>query len=152
MEEFNTQDPMATNSMILKREADGTMRGIYCHYDGDLGHVGRILFNHYKDPAKVDRLIDLGYIEMLGEEVSPDPNKPHTTEAPQSGVTLAYYRDLGQGDEPRICTYQSVTAFDDTIDNEHCNYYYRDGMWMYREARQRIWIAMTEHLVSDYNF
>lgn len=148
MEEFKTKDPMPTNCMILKREKDGTMRGIYCHYDGDLGHTGRILYEHYRDPAKVDRLIDLGYIEILGEDVAPNPTKPHTTEAPQSCVTLAYHRDMGE--ELRICNYQSVTAFDDSFDNEHYNYYYRDGSWMYREARQRIWIAMTDYLIENH--
>lgn len=45
---------MSTRSMIGRLNDDGTITGIYCHFDGYLSHVGRILATHYTDPAKVD--------------------------------------------------------------------------------------------------
>ena len=60
---------MSTRSRIAKLNDDGSIRVIYCHSDGYLSYNGRILLEHYTDPAKVDALLDLGDISSLGEEI-----------------------------------------------------------------------------------
>ena len=76
---------MATRSTIAIQNADSTVTGIYCHWDGYLSNNGQILLDHYTDESDVRALIDLGNISTLGK----------TTVA-----TEAYMRDNGeQGQE-----------------------------------------------------
>lgn len=60
---------MATRSTIALEYADGTVDQIYCHWDGYIEHNGMILFEHYKDPFKVQQLMDLGDMSTLKEEI-----------------------------------------------------------------------------------
>lgn len=56
---------MGTRSNIGAKQADGTIKAIYCHWDGYPEGVGAILAEHYTDPAKVERLLDLGGFSSL---------------------------------------------------------------------------------------
>ena len=49
---------MSTRSTIAIELADGTVKQVYCHSDGYLSYNGRILFEHYSDPAKLEELIE----------------------------------------------------------------------------------------------
>lgn len=63
---------MGTRSRIGKVMPDGTVKSIYCHWDGYLSHNGRILLNYYSDPEKVDKLLALGWLSSLGVRLSSD--------------------------------------------------------------------------------
>lgn len=89
---------MATRSLILKHSNDGNLTGIYCHWDGYPDGVGRKLIDHYKDPAKVDSLLALGDISMLGYELSD---------------TIAYCRDRKE-EMSLPFVFASVEAIKDT--------------------------------------
>lgn len=67
---------------------------IYSHYDGYLDYVGRILHTHYRDEKKVQRLINLGDISILGERV--EPIGEHSFDKAENGTTVAYHRDRGE--------------------------------------------------------
>lgn len=60
---------MATRSTIALEYADGTVDMVYCHWDGYIEHNGRILFEHYQDPFKLQQLIDMGALSSLGSEI-----------------------------------------------------------------------------------
>jgi len=60
---------MPTRSDIIVQRADGKWARIYCHSDGYLSHNGKILFEHYTDQKKVDRLVALGDLSWLGPEI-----------------------------------------------------------------------------------
>ncbi len=60
---------MGTRSQIGIENADGTVTGIYCHWDGYPSHNGRILKDHYADEARVRELIAIGDISSLKEEI-----------------------------------------------------------------------------------
>ena len=85
---------MATRSTIALEYADGTVDQIYCHWDGYLEHNGRILQEHYKDPFKVRKLMDLGDVSSL----APSIEKPagHTFDKSVDGYTVFYGRDRGE--------------------------------------------------------
>jgi len=90
---------MATRSFIGKLNHDGTVAGVYCHYDGYPEGVGRILKNHYTDLEKIDELLALGSISNLGPEIG----EAHDFDsAPETAVawTTAYHRDRGEELEP----------------------------------------------------
>ena len=72
---------MATRSTIALEYADGTVDQIYCHWDGYLDNNGNILREHYMDPFKVQRLMDLGDLSSLG----PNIGAKHDFDCPQIG-------------------------------------------------------------------
>lgn len=60
---------MGTRSSIAIRNADGTVTGTYCHWDGYLSHNGRILRDHYTDEAKIRALLSNGHVSSLRPEI-----------------------------------------------------------------------------------
>ena len=87
---------MATRSYISKLLPDGSVRGIYCHFDGYPDGVGAILKEHYTDSDKVDELLELGSISSLGPEIG----EAHDYGNPTKGFVVAYHRDRGEDLEP----------------------------------------------------
>jgi len=85
---------MATRSTIAIQNNDGTVTGIYCHWDGYLSHNGRILKENYNTEAKVRELIALGQLSVLGETIG---EKVDFNNAPD-GQCIAYGRDRGEED------------------------------------------------------
>ena len=60
---------MGTRSTIIAKLSNGQTKRIYCHWDGYPEHNGRILLDHYQDQTKIDSLIALGDLSVLGEEI-----------------------------------------------------------------------------------
>ena len=85
---------MGTRSTIGIQNEDGSVTGIYCHWDGYLSHNGRILAENYTDEAKVRELIGLGDISSLGAEIG----TAHDFDNAPKGETNAYARDRGERD------------------------------------------------------
>lgn len=82
---------MATRSMIYKEQQDGTLKGIYCHWDGYLEYNGSILLEHYSEPDKLEKLLALGDISSLGADIKG---------VKDDTVTIAYHRDFGEKFSP----------------------------------------------------
>lgn len=79
---------MSTRSYISRLNDNGSVTGIYCHFDGYLDGVGMMLKNNYTTPEKLDDLLSLGDISCLGP--SPDDR------------TEAYARDRGDELNPPV--------------------------------------------------
>lgn len=60
---------MATRSNIGARQEDGTIKAIYCHWDGYPEGVGATLAEHYTDPAKVEALLNLGDFPSIANNI-----------------------------------------------------------------------------------
>lgn len=60
---------MSTRSLIAEKDANGTIRSVYCHYDGYPDHTGRILKEFYDTPEKLTELINLGDFRQLKENI-----------------------------------------------------------------------------------
>lgn len=60
---------MSTRSAIGITNEDGTVFGIYCHWDGYLEGVGKTLFENYNSGIKVRDLMALGDISSLDIEI-----------------------------------------------------------------------------------
>lgn len=86
---------MATRSHIGVRNLDGTVDYIYCHFDGYPAHNGKILTNHYADMDKVNALMKLGDLSILGAEIGErqdfDDRSTHNRD-----WCLAYGRDRNE--------------------------------------------------------
>jgi len=61
---------MSTSARIAKREDDGTVRSVYCHFDGYPSYVGKLLRHHYTDSEIVDIMMNFGNFRALAEHVS----------------------------------------------------------------------------------
>jgi hypothetical protein len=85
---------MGTRSTIAIQNADGSVTGIYCHWDGYLSHNGRILAENYTTEAAVRALIALGDLSSLGETVGVKTDFSN----PADGQCVAYGRDRGEKD------------------------------------------------------
>jgi hypothetical protein len=88
---------MATRSTIAIEAADGTVKQVYCHWDGYLDHNGKILLENY-DQAKTAALVALGSVSSLRKEVGEkhdfDENFDRTD--PRYQWTRFYARDRGE--------------------------------------------------------
>jgi len=96
---------MATRSRIGKLQNDGTVRSIYCHWDGYIENNGKILVENYKDEEVIDRLLNVGDISSLRE-------------MPE---------DIGQGYGKEARVSQSVEDYLGI--GEEYNYLFKDGEW-----------------------
>jgi len=62
---------MSTPALVGKENANGTVTAIYVHFDGYLSGVGESLQRDYRSDAAVDRLLALGNLSTLVDEVKP---------------------------------------------------------------------------------
>jgi hypothetical protein len=92
---------MATRSNIGKKLPDGSIRYIYCHFDGSENGVGATLKKHYLDEAKIDALLNLGSLSSLGAEIG---EKHNFNQEPKGDLCRAYGRDRGEEDTEAVIT------------------------------------------------
>ena len=124
---------MGTRSLIARENQDGTVDAIYCHWDGYPTWNGRILLNHYQDRAKVDQLIELGNISILGEEIG--EKHPFTDADSPPGICTAYGRDRGE-DDTKATRYPSKRSLTGKrlLTNwgaEYCYLFTKHGTWVF---------------------
>ena len=84
---------MATRSRIGYETAIGKFRTIYCHWDGYPEGVGKILKEHYTNPADIERLIDLGDISSLRETLEETEKEAYEKESVRES-SIREYEDL----------------------------------------------------------
>ncbi len=86
---------MATRSYIGVRNLDASVDYIYCHFDGYPSHNGAILTQHYQDMDKVNALMKLGDLSILGPEIG-EQQDFNNRETHNKNWCLAYGRDRGE--------------------------------------------------------
>lgn len=121
---------MSTRSYIFVENEDGTLDGIYCHFDGYLDGVGTVLLKSYngaENEAKRQELIGLGDLSCIGASLETSPAvemfgfdyfnddrylalSKHTqsilNDSQDFICTVAYHRD--RGDEKQTANYESL--------------------------------------------
>ena len=132
---------MGTRSTIAIQNEDGTVTGIYCHWDGYTSHNGRILAENYTTEEAVRELIALGDLSSLGETVG---TKHDFNNAPR-GECNAYGRDRGETDvEAKI--YASYSDFLEVMGQEY-DYLFTPGKgWTVRYFSG--WDSVTQPLAE----
>ena len=126
---------MATRSTIAIRNDNGTVTGIYCHWDGYLSHNGQILQDHYADEDKVRALIALGHVSSLGPEIGErHPFDTYNLTEEQKDPrwqnwTTFYGRDRGEPEQDA----ELFGSWNDLLNNQGQEYNYifepKDGCW-----------------------
>jgi hypothetical protein len=86
---------MATRSYIGIRNTDASVDYIYCHFDGYPSGVGATLVEHYADMDKVNALMKLGDLSVLGNQIGGQQDfNDRSTHNPN--WCLAYGRDRNE--------------------------------------------------------
>ena len=129
---------MATRSRIAIEDQDGTVRSIYCHWDGYPEYNGVVLKKNYQTQEKVEELIALGSISTLMPLVAPPEGATHTFDNPLNTVTVAYHRD--RGEELSIKSHRNVQEFANS-DIEEYGY-------VFTAAGERLFIDRDRETVS----
>lgn len=142
---------MSTRAYICMKTKSGDYRGIYNHWDGYLSGVGEILLNHYKDYDKVEKLINLGDISVLGQGLEPPkivkkygldwamntefnslPTKEKVAlKANERIGTIAYSRD--RKEEKNIARWSNLDELYTSFDNSMIEFVYLfiNNRWRY---------------------
>ena len=142
---------MATRSNIGIVNEDGSITGIYCHYDGYPEYVGKMLLNHYTTSDIVNGLMNLGDLSILSESLYSttginlySDNNRHTFDNPQKGVCVAYGRDRGEQNVDSVI-YEDLGQYEDMAADTLAEYQYlfEDSKWMYRCTYKGGWKELT---------
>lgn len=120
---------MATRSRIAIENQDGTIRSIYCHFDGYPENNGVILFENYKTQEKVESLISLGSLSSLHEEIEIPEGVTHDFNNQVKGITVAYNRD--RGEDLSIEEHESVEDFIRGDVEEYGYVFTAAGEWLF---------------------
>ncbi len=117
---------MATRSTIALEYADGTVDQVYCHWDGYLSNNGELLSKNWRDPFKVQKMMNLGDLSSLGTDVGEEHD---FDSASQCSDCTFYGRDRGETGTVA----KRFKDFEDYKDNhQYEEYEYilrRDGEW-----------------------
>ena len=123
---------MGTRSLIGKQLNDGSILGVYCHWDGYPEFNGRVLRDHYDTVEKVRDLIDGGNISALhtnagwNNETLPEVGPLYYTSRGESLESNApqLYKDLNE----------FLCAADHNYGAEY-TYHFVDGEWTCHDVR-----------------
>ena len=125
---------MATRSRIAIENESGIVKSIYCHFDGYIDGVGKVLFEHY-DKEKLEKLIELGDISVLGTSTE---------------NTIAYCRD--RGEDLNFITFPNVEELFDYGFESGIEYVYcltKDGIWLMSKVGSNHVLILKEELEEE---
>lgn len=135
---------MATRSAIGVVLATGQIQAIYCHWDGYPEGVGRTLVNHYTNPIKIDGLINLGDLSVLGSEIGEKHpfDQRFDDSDPRANWCRAYGRDRGE-EETNSKPFANREEFVSMMERSGCEYFYlwTNGAWHVSEGLE--WSALV---------
>lgn len=83
---------MGTRSYIGRQYSDGSVRAVYCHWDGYPENNGRLLVSHWDDDDKLECLLDEGDLSSLGKHIG----EKHDFNKCPDGACNFYGRDRGE--------------------------------------------------------
>ena len=123
---------MGTRSAIGVKDINGSIRAVYCHWDGYLKHNGRILLENYTTMDLANELLDYGDMSSLREKIHPNVNSEHSFENPQEGVCIFYHRDREEDwEDVSATTFEKDSDFLKYYDDSEYFYLFVDGTWYY---------------------
>jgi hypothetical protein len=123
---------MATRSNIGIVNDDGSVTGIYCHWDGYPENNGKLLLKHYNNSGIVNELMDLGNLSYLDKNLYCEDNN-HSFNNPTDGVCVAYGRDRGEKNVDSK-SFTNISEFEKYANRTTADYQYlfNNGKWQYR--------------------
>ena len=143
---------MSTTSRITieigKEDNVSTYNSVYCHHDGYLSGVGKMLLEYYKDVETAALLITFGDMSCLRKNIYPDSSKPHTFDKPQKDVCVFYCRDKGE-DWNDVKPIEIVGKEQDLIKyQEEYNYLFKNGQWYVKKDYKSRFVRLTPEMIE----
>lgn len=135
-----TKKDMSTNSTIAVIQEDGSVKAIYCHWDGYPKGVGRKLIQHFNTHKLANQLVALGSLSVLGEKLNPSEGSNHSFDEPEKGVTIAYHRD--RGEDFKQDHYGSLKEFIEFENFQNFDYIFEIDKWFMLKDNE--FISLTE--------
>jgi hypothetical protein len=120
---------MSTNSRIGIQDGDGSIRSVYCHWDGYPSANGKTLYEEYQDREKVMALIELGDLSALHGALVPAEGVAHSFFHPADGVCVAYHRDR-QDDYSNPRHDDTLEEFSERGCHSYGYVYTKENQWM----------------------
>lgn len=146
---------MATRSRIGIAREDGKIESIYCHWDGYPTGNGKILLEHYQDEEKVNELIGLGDLSILGPEIGEQHSfdermTSQSSEEYRNKVApwcCAYGRDRGENDTGPEISNNKQEFIDLTYQSDgEYSYLFENGEWFVRGV---FFVKLDEAIKQD---
>jgi len=139
---------MSTRSAIGIMHGD-KIKAIYCHSDGYLSYVGRVLLKHYgaDQSPKVNHLISMGDMNMLGKEIGEKidfDDRMSYTEDRIATQCRFYGRDRNEKNVDFSVFFNDQELFDG-VDAEYF-YIMKDGVWLVSKGAE--WTLLTEAILN----
>jgi hypothetical protein len=104
---------MATRSSIAVVLNDGSVKSIYCHFDGNVGYNGKYLRSYYNTYEQALELVEQGDMSSLNETIE---------------ESKFYARD--RGEELVVRTYPSLDFYLLSQDyRQEYDYIFNEGQW-----------------------
>lgn len=124
---------MATRSNIGYLKPDGSVSSIYCHNDGYLTGVGKVLFKHYDTLEKVEALISRGGASFIG---------------PTLEESMFYTQ---RGERLHIIQHANQKEFADSFPGSEFDYQYFfvEGNWYYAVYNNLAMRVITQQALND---
>lgn len=140
---------MGTRSSIGMEMPDGTIKYVYCHWDGYISNNGAILNEHYNNVKKITSLLELGSLSSLGPEIG---TKHDFDNGPKNECTF-YGRDRGEKDNGPYLVYSEKEFNPDEVAVGGCEYMYlfKDNKWFVScgETEERFVVLATMLNLKD---
>jgi hypothetical protein len=113
---------MGTPALIGMQNPDGTIIFTSVNYDGHVRTVGRILHQHYQSIDKVEQLIGMGDVSVLGHEIGVKHNFNDRARASNGDSLYTTFYGRDRGDKQMI--YHIAHNYADYVDGPGCDYVY----------------------------
>ena len=123
---------MSTRSAIGIKHGD-RIKAVYCHYDGYLEYVGRILNDYYQSSVKVNKLISLGDMSCIGADIGEKHEFDRRSEYLDDNTAREctfYGRDRGE-ENVEFKSFASENEFVEYYEGCGCEFFYLydHGVW-----------------------
>ena len=119
---------------------------MYCHSDGYLEHVGKVLNEHYKDESKVDELLSHGDISSLNKNIGEKlPFNDYKLFAEKEQCRF-YHRDRGEKLRIEILTSEKdILDYASSCCAEYV-YMFAFGYWYVYDFENKSFVELEEEL------
>ena len=145
---------MGTRSNIGILNEDGSVRLVYCHWDGYFTYNGMMLFEHHNNEAAARELVRLGDISCLKACIDPPSGYAHSFEEPSPGVCIFYGRD--RGDEVEVQSYEKLEDAGGALNeflylwSAHRGEWIATCLWNSETVQDFTWRRLSDIAANDY--
>ena len=124
---------MSTRSSIAIKHGT-VVKAVYCHYDGYVGYVGRLLNSHYQASPKVNNLIALGDISSLGVDIGEEHCFDQVSNQEDGFAVRCTFYTRDHGEDTPFSTHSSEQEWISHFGSCDYFYLYDSGVWYVSEG------------------